>query len=166
MIIFDDDYVARLNANYSGGKFIKAVILTEDTVGPVLKYWVDLETTIDFDGHTYEPLHMRFDNIKTSQGMPTEGANISVSNLGNQAIRYVKNLDISGNPVTVQILHLDLLSTLTNYWQRRYKVLGVQADRQTATFSVGRQLGRNRLPRKVFLRSIFPGLTSDVPRIF
>lgn len=166
MIEFGNDYIDRLNRTYKGGKWLKAVILTENPEGPVLKYKVDHEESIVFQGNTYEPLHMRWDNIKTSHGMPTEGATISVSNITSEATNYVKQVDISGNQIIIQLLHLDLLSTLTSYWQRKYKVLGVQADVRVATFTVGRQLGRNRLPRKVFLRDQFKGLTSDVPRIF
>ena len=133
---------------------------------PLIRYWADHESAIDFKGNTYVPLHMVWQNIKTTQGMPTEGASISVGNLGNIAVRYVKAWDVTGNTVIIQLLHLDLLSNLTNYWQRRYKVLGVQADQMLATFSVGRQLGKNKLPRRVFTRQLFKGISSDVPRIF
>ena len=133
---------------------------------PLTRYWADHESAIDFKGNTYQPLHMVWQNIKTTQSMPTEGASISVGNLGNIAVRYVKAYDVTGNTVIIQLLHLDLLSNLTNYWQRRYKVLGVQADQMLATFTVGRQLGKNKLPRRVFTRKLFRGISSDVPRIF
>lgn len=170
--------VITYNGDGSSGLFVWAAQLEEsDVIGPrmlasgsrvyapLTKYWVDHEESIVFAGNTYQPLHMVWANIKTSQGMPTEGATVSVSNLGNHAIRYLKDIDISGNEVVIQLLHLDLLSTLTNYWRRRYKVLSVSADQTLATFTVGRELGRNKLPRKVFLRSEWPALSSDVPRI-
>jgi len=164
---YDRDYIDSLNKVYRGGKFIKAIVLTENPVGPVRRYWADHEEAISFAGNTYEPLHMRWDNIKTSASMPIEGASISVSNLTGAVRRYIREIDITGNEVIIQLLHLDLLATLTTYWQRKGKVLaGPSADVLTGTFIVGRQLGRNRLPRKVFLRSDFPGLTSDIPRIF
>jgi hypothetical protein len=146
--------------------FIKAVVVTEHTSPLVNKYWADYEREIEFDGNTYEPLHMHWGNVKTSGAMLTEGSDISVSNLGNRAIKYVKQLDISGNPVRLQILHLDLLDSLTSYWQRVFRLIAIRADVQTATFTIGRQFNRNKLPRRVYLKDDFPGLNSDVPRIF
>lgn len=166
MQTFDADYIDKLNSTYQGGKFLKAVVVTENVSPLVQKYWVDHEKEIEFEGHTWTPLHMRWDNIKTSQSMPIEGATISVSNLGNQAIRYIKTVDISGNEVVLKLLHLDLLSTLTNYWTRRFKILSIRADVHAATFTCGRTLGRNRLPRNVYLKDRYPGLSSDVARIF
>jgi|SRR5215471_1951814 len=166
MLNLGPDYVDKLNAQYQGGKFIKAIILTEDPVGPVLKYWADNEEAITFQGQTYTPLRMRWENIKTSQSMAIDGCSITVSNLAGQAVKYLKEIDVSSNPVKIQLLHLDLLSSFSVYWQRVGKVLSAQADMNVVTFSVGRQLSRNYLPRKVFLQTEFPGLTSQVPKIF
>src|SRR5262245_36123144 len=166
MIQLGQDYIDRLNAQYSGGKFIKAVILTEDPTAPTLRYWADHPEPITFQGNTYTPLAMKWDNIKTSAGMTIEGASVSVSNLAGVAVKYLKQIDVSGLPVKLQLLHLDLLNSFTPYWQRIGKILSVQADMNSATFTVGRQLGKNYLPRKVFLQSEFPGLTSEVPKIF
>lgn len=166
MLNLGADYVDKLNSQYQGGKFIKAVIVTEDPVGPVLKYWADHEEPITFQGNTYTPLHMVWNNIKTSQSMPIEGSQITVSNLGGQAVKYLKELDISGNTVRLQLLHLDLLNSTTVYWQRIGKIIAAQADINVVTFTVGRQLGKNYLPRKVFLQSEFPGLISEQPKIF
>lgn len=166
MLDLDPDFVEKLNLNYEGGKFIKTVILTE-TVSPLVqKFWVDHDYEISFNGNTYERLKMRWDGIKTSRLMPVEGATVTTSNLGNAAIKYVKQLDITGNEVLLQILHLDLLTNLTGHWLRKFKVQGVQADISVATFTVSRAFGHNKLPRKVFLKSEFKGLSSDVPRIF
>lgn len=166
MLIFDQAYLDKLNANYEGGQFVKAVILTENPVGPVLKYFVDHEEAIVFQGNTYEPLRMSWENIKTSQGMPIEAMTLTVSNLTGKAAKYVKEIDISGNTVTLQLLHLNLLATTTKHWQRFGKILGIpNVDRNVVAFAIGRQLGRNMSPRKVFLQSEFRGLSSDVVRI-
>lgn len=166
------------NGDGSSGLYVWAMQLEEAaSVGPRIitsgarayaplnRYWVDHEESIVFNGNTYQPLHMKWENIKTSQGMPTEGANVSVSNLGNQVVRYLKDLDISGNTVILQLLNIDLLSIVTGFWRRQFTILSVSADQSLAVFSVGRSLGRNKLPRKVYLRSEWKGLTSDVARI-
>ncbi len=165
MLNLNPDIVEKLNLNYEGGRFLKTVILTESYGPTVNRYWVDHEEEITFDGNLYSRLRMRWEGIKTSQGMPTEGATVSVSNIGNQAIRYVKIEDITGNDVVLQILHLDLLANLTGNWTRKYRVLGVQADINVAAFTCGRQLGQNKLPRKIFEKSTFRGVSSDVARI-
>jgi hypothetical protein len=165
MFAFDDDYIDRLNRTREAGKFLKAVTLTESISPLVKKYYVDHEETIVFGGNTYERLHMQWQSLKTSAN-PAEGATVSVSNIGGEVIKYLKEFDITGNEVVLELLHLDLLSTLTNYWKRRYKILAARYDVLTATFDVGRQLGRNRLPRGVILKDRYPGINSDVPRIF
>src|SRR5215831_10056722 len=104
MLNLGPDYIQKFNAQYQGGKFIKAVILTEDPSVPTLTYWADNEEAITYQGHTYTPLRMRWDNIKTSQSMTIEGATIAVSNLGGQAVKYIKDLDITGNGVALQLL--------------------------------------------------------------
>jgi len=166
MLNIGSDYVDHLNSQYQGGKFIKAIILTEDPSVPTLTYWADNEEAITYQGHIYAPIRMRWDNIKTSGSMTIEGCSVSVSNLGGQAVKYIKVLDISGNGVAQQLLHLDLLNSFTVPWQRFGKVLGVQADQNIVTFTLGRQLSRSYLPRKVYLQTEFPGLTSEVPKIF
>src|SRR5688572_5033487 len=96
---FDGDYIDRLNRTYRGGKFIKAVVVTESLSPLVKKYWADHETPIQFAGQSYEPLHMLWEGIKTSQSMLTAGASVAVSNLGNHAIQYIKEIDITGAPI-------------------------------------------------------------------
>lgn len=163
---FTSDYVDKLNAQYSGGRFIKAVELIEDYTGPVVKYFADHETAITFNGQTYQPLRMHWENIKTSNMMPIDGATVTVSNLGNLAVEYLKRTDITDNEVTLRLLHEDLLNQLTGHWSRKAFILAVTGDVSIVTFTVGRRLGRNVLPRKVFTAVEFPGLPSEVARIF
>jgi len=165
MIQFDADYVDKLNEQYKGGRFIKAAIVTENLSPLTLKYWADNAEPLVFQGNTYQPLKMRWEGIKTSQGMLLQGATLTVSNIGGAASSYLRTMDITGNPCTIQLLHADLLNTLTNYWQRKYKILGLNANNMVATFTVGRNLGRNKLPRGVILSDEFPGISNDVPRI-
>ena len=148
MCIRDSDYIDMLNRQYQGGKWIKAVILTETPL--VKRYWAEHEEPIVFAGNTYQPLRMFWEGLKTSVGMPTEGSNVALSNLGNVVVKYLgKDLDPSGMEVTLYLLHLDLLNTLTRPYERFFKVIAARADQSLAVFVLGRQFGRNRLPRRM-----------------
>lgn len=168
MLVLSDEYVQKLNADTQGGMFLKAVDLVENTVGPVMRYFVDHTESIVFNGQTYQPLKMRWDNLKTSQGMPIDGATVSVSNLGTlgQAAKYIKQVDVTDNEVMLRLLHLDLLSQTTGHWARKGYVLGVSGDVSNVTFTVGRRLGRNVLPRKIYTQLEFPALSPEIARIF
>lgn len=162
---FDGDYVDKLNRLHRGGKFLKTAIVWEEYDPLTQTFWVDHEEPVVYDGNTYTPLHMRWDGIKNSLAMPTQGSEIALSNIGNQVVKYVKQLDITGNDIVIALLHLDLLGSLQKHWKRRYKILTVNADREVAVFTVGRQLGRSRLPRNIITRSRYPGIDSRVARI-
>jgi hypothetical protein len=150
MINMELDYIDMLNRQYQGGKWLKAALLIESRSPLVEKYFVEHEDPITFQGRTSIPLHMFWEGLKTSVGMPTEGSNIALSNLGNQVVKYLgKNMDPSGLEVTLQLLHLDLLNTLTRPYERYFKIIAARADQNMAVFVLGRQFGRNRLPRRM-----------------
>jgi hypothetical protein len=165
MLILDDAYVRKLTANYEGGRFIKTVELVENPVGPVISYWANNPEPITWNGHTYSPIMMMWDNIKTSQGMNIEAATISVSNLAGLVGKYIKQIDVTGNEVTLRLLHADLLNKITGHWERRAKIISIKANQTIMIFSIGRWLGRGVLPRKIYTQTEFPGLSPEVPRI-
>jgi hypothetical protein len=165
MLILDDAYVRKLAANYEGGRFIKTVELVENPVGPVISYWAENPEPITWNGHTFQPILMTWINLKTSQGMSIEAATISVSNLAGLAGKYVKEIDVTGNAVTLRLLHADLLSKITGHWERAAKIMAIKADQSMVNFTIGRWLGRGVLPRKIYTQSEFPGLSPEVPRI-
>jgi len=162
MLIFDDAYLSKLTGRYGKGTFLKAIVFTESTSPLVKKYWVDHQQEIVFQGNTYERLHMKWGNIKASSGMDLEGATISVSNLARKAEDYVETIDIKGNEILLQFLHLSLLNTLTRFYERLFRVMAVHADAMTITFTVGRDLGRgHQLPPEVMLKEDYPGLIDN-----
>lgn len=165
MLILDDVYVRKLTANYEGGRFIKTVELVENPVGPVISYWAENPEPIVWNGRTFQPIMMTWTNLKTSQGMSIEAAAVSVSNLAGLAGKYVKQIDVTGNAVTLRLLHADLLNNITGHWERMAKILSIKADQSMVIFSIGRWLGRGVLPRKVYTQAEFPGLNPEVPRI-
>ena len=159
------DWVDQLNALTSDGtKFIKTVELQE-TPG-VFKYWADHEEPITFNGNTYNPLAMVWADIKKSQAMSIEPFTIAVSNLTNEAVRYIKQVDVTSCPVWIRLLHTKLLTSATVHWKHYGKIKSVQANVQTVQFGIGRDLGRNMQPAEVFLQAEFPSLTSEIPKIF
>jgi hypothetical protein len=163
MLLLDDAYV-RLTANMRR-QFIKTVELVEDPVGPVISYWAENPEPITGTGTRFQPIMMTWTNLKTSQGMSIEAAAVSVSNLAGLAGKYVKQIDVTGNAVTLRLLHADLLNKITGHWERTAKVLAIKADQSMVIFSIGRWLGRGVLPRKIFTQTEFPGLSPEVPRI-
>lgn len=165
MLILDDEYLRKLTANYEGGRFIKTVELVENPVGPVISYWATNPEPIVWAGHTFQPVLMMWSNLKTSQGMSIEAATITVSNLAGLAGKYVKQIDVSGNLVTLRLLHADLLNNVTGHWERQAKVTAIRADQSMVNFTIGRWLGRGVLPRKVYTQAEFPALSPEVPRI-
>jgi len=109
---------------------------------------------------------MTWSDIKKSQSMSVEPFVIAVSNLTNEAVRYIKQIDITGSPVWIRLLHTKLLNSATVHWKHFGKVKAIQASVTTVQFSIGRDLGRNLQPAEVFLQSEFPSLTSEIPKIF
>lgn len=165
MYALGQDWVDALNSQLSDGtKFIKTVDL-EETQG-VFKYWADHEEAITFNGHTYNPLNMFWADIKKSQSMAINPFTIAVSNLTNEAVRYIKQVDVSGCPVWIRLLHTKLLTSATVHWKHFGKIKAIQANITTVQFSIGRDLGRNMQPAEVFLQSEFASLTSEIPKIF
>jgi len=72
---------------------------------------------------------------------------------------------VTENEVTCRLMHQDLLYQTTGHWVRKLEVISVGADPRLVVFTVGRNLGRNVLPRKVYLQGEFPGLSSETPKI-
>jgi hypothetical protein len=166
MLVLDSAYIAQLNKQYSGGIFLKTVEFDDpDPDNPGMRYLVDHSESIVFNGNTYLPIRMMWDNIKTSQSMPIDAATITVSNLAGLVGKYVKRVDVSDTVVLLRLLHLDLLTHLTGHWQRSGTVLAVSGDVGSVTFTVGRRLGRNVLPRKVYTTKEFPGLSRETQKI-
>ena len=161
------DYIDKLNAAYSSGLFLRAAILTVSLSPLVKRYFVDFERSITFAGNVYEILPMKWLSVKSSSGMSLSTVEVVVSNIGDQVTEYQEETDITGNPCTLQIVHLDLLSTLTNFWQRLFDVQFVRAKpRVQASIILGRNIGlEDDLPRRVMTKADFPGLLDNVTTI-
>jgi hypothetical protein len=157
------DYIARLNARHFGGVFFKAAVIVVD--GFTTLYFADLNETVTFDGHTYERLAMRWEgNSQTSQGsLPT--VSVTVSNVNGRVGTYLEQQILIGCDVTLQLLHLDLLATVTDQDAVKLQVMAVQWNRQQAVFTLGVNLAlQEMLPRHVITASEFPGVPDSLRR--
>jgi len=157
------DYIARLNARHAGGVFFKAAVIVVD--GSTTLYVADINESITFDGHAYERLAMRWEgNAQTSQGsLPT--VSVTVSNVTGRVGTYLEQQILIGCDVTLQLLHLDLLATVTDQDAVKLQVMAVQWNRQQAVFTLGVNLAlQEMLPRFVITAAEFPGVPDSLRR--
>ena len=117
----------------------------------MIRYWADHQDSFTFAGNVYTPLRMLWTGLQTSVGMPTSGSTVALSNVANQVVHYLNEIDPSGMAVILQLLHIDLLSSLTKFKEGSFKILSTRADMTAAVFTLGRELGKNRLPRRMIL---------------
>lgn len=165
MKLFSSAYIAKINAENSGGVLLKAVVLTEDPVGPVKRYFVDHDKELVLDGNTYVPLPMRWDGFEMSASMGLPGMKISTLNLGQQVSDYVEELDILDNDVVLKLLHLDLLGDVQAKDEMAFQVKMIEGDDVFITFDLGMNIGLNDLlPRGVITKDEFPAIVDDVIR--
>lgn len=167
---FSSAYIQALNEQYQSGRFLKAVILTEDPSISTKKYYVDNETSITFQSNTYSPLEMSWSGYTVSAAMPLPTMTVNISNIGGEVIDYLETLDIIGNDVVLQILHIDRSGVVEDVTTAKDEVaLQVQSivgDDMVASFTLGLNLGLNdMLPRGVMTKAKYPGMIDDVIRL-
>jgi len=163
----DADYIDKLNRTWAGGVFIKTVRITIDPDIPTYEYWADVEDSFSFNGNTYDPVRMAWGKVKLTNTMSLPSATVTISNIGGVAEDYIEELDITENEILLQLLHKDLLATLTNFWSMKYKIKGIRANRQVASVTVTKDIGvRDKLPKQVALVKNLPGIVKSGIRIF
>jgi len=165
---FTAAFLTKLNEDIGdGGKFLKAVQLVENPVGPVVKYFVDHERSIIFDGNTYNPLPMEWSGLDINQGMTLPTMRVAVPNLGGEVVDYLEELDVLENDVTLLLLHLDLLGDTTAFDKLLFQIQGISGDQLVAVLDLGINVGiEDRIPREVITTDEFPGIPIGNQRIF
>ena len=163
MKLFSDDYIARLNAQHSGGVFVKAAVLT---VAPGdLRYYADTQHTIVFDGQTYQPLAMAWGNMGQSGQMALPNVQVTVPNVTGIVGAFLETTSLLGNDVILHLLHLDLLGIVTDADNTRLQIMMVEWDRERAIFTLGLNVAlTDNLPRAVITRAEFPGVPDAMRR--
>ena len=162
---FTEGFITRLNKEQAGGKFLKAIIVTESVSPLTLKYFVDNESSIVFNGNTYEPLSMSWQDFEVSREMNLPSMKITTPNIGGEVVDYVESIDILEHDVVLQLLHYDLLSDVNAKDELLLQIQAVEGDDMVAQFTLGLNLGfQDTLPRKVVLKTEYPGLTETYVR--
>lgn len=163
MKTFSNNWIARLNAQHSGGVFIKAAILVVD--GSTTKYYADVHDAITFDGNQYSPLPMVWEGEAQAASMELPSVRVTVPNVDGAVGAFVETTNVLGNDVTLQILHLDLLSVVTDVDKVTLQVMLIEWNGEMATFTLGINLALDQqLPKHVITRSEFPGVPDQFRR--
>lgn len=163
MKIFSDDWLSRLNAKHSGGVFVKAAILSITDV--LTGYYADTQRAITFDGNAYSPMPMSWQGTEQNSGMQLPSVQVVIPTIDGQVGTFLENNDLRGRDVTLQLLHLDLLSMVTDVDKVRLQVMMVEWDWQVATFTLSLNLGlQEQLPRHVITKAEFPGVPDSYRR--
>lgn len=165
MKTFSSAYIAKINAENTGGVLLKAVAVTESTNPLVIKRFIDHDQALVIDGDTYNPLPMRWDGFEMSGTMNLPGMKISTFNLGQQVSDYVESIDILENDVVLKLVHIDLLGDVQAKDEMAFQIKMIEGDDLFITFELGINLGLNDLlPRGVITKDEFPGIVDDVIR--
>ncbi len=159
-----------INAQSKTGKFIEAIVFTRDQSDPDVKdYFIRYSRPITFNGNTYNPLDFMWSGVKVSSAMELPSVQVTISNLGGQVLDYIEqnNIEIEGNDVWLQILHIDKYAIITFVDEMLFQVEALVADYHTsATFHLGVNYSLNdQIPRFTLEKQEFPGIRDDVIRV-
>lgn len=160
---FSDAYLARLNAHYNGGVLLRAAVLSIDDM--TTGYYVDAHDPVTFNGNEYIPIPMRWQGIGQNSQRDLPRVSVTVSNVDGQVGAFLETTSLLGRDVTIQLLHADLLATVTDVDSIRLQILLVEWTDMQATFTAGLNLAlTEQIPRRVVTRAEFPGTPDDLRR--
>jgi len=163
MKFFEDSWLEKLNAQHSGGVFVKAAVLVVDPM-TTLRF-ADTQHGITFAGDDYQPLPMQWQGQEQSSEQKLPSVRVTVPNANGVVGAYLETVDLSGNDCTLQILHLDLLDDVTAVDQVALQVMACDWNETAATLTLGINLALSeQLPRHVVTRAQFPGVPDSLRR--
>lgn len=161
-------YVEKLNAQHSGGVFLRALAVTETLSPLVIRRYVAFEEAITFDGQVYEPLHMEWSGLEVTNGMSLPTFGVSIPAAHDEVMEWAETFHILEHDCRLLVLHLDLLNDATAFDQLLLQIQAITANYETdmVTFTLGLNLGlRDLLPRGVILKQEFTGTPDGNVRI-
>lgn len=166
------DQIEDLNSQFSDRRFFEAMsIVRNPNVSPtVTDYLAHNPDPVVFEGNTYQPLPMRFVNLKADSSHSLPVATVNFSNIGNLVVDYIEDddngYDVDGNDVTLMVLAMDRLGRVFKYREDRFQVLMAVDDQQrTMTLYLGLLVRFNDpIPFETIERNEFPALRGDVVR--
>jgi len=162
---FSDAWIARLNAQHGGGRFFRAAIV-ELIVGSDTRYVADVTDPFTFNSQLYTPLPFRVEGLELTSQRELPRISISVSNITGAISEVLEASSPIGNDIILQLLHEDLLGTVTDVDQIALNILQVTwRPGEIARFQCGLNLGlTDQLPRHVFTRAEYPGIPDTFRR--
>jgi hypothetical protein len=161
--IFSDEWVARLNAQHGGGVFFKAAIVTVDDL--TTNYYADVHDPVTFNSNLYLPLPMAWEGNEQTAQMSLPSIRVTVPNISGAVGAYLETTSLLGRDVTLQLLHQDLLSVVTDVDTVQLQVMMVEWGEQAAVFTLGLNLAlTEQLPRGVVTRAEFPATPDTLRR--
>lgn len=160
---FSDEWIARLNATSGGGVFAKAVILVVSPSETL--YFADTQESIDFNGETYQPMPMTWEAVGQNSQLALPSIRVTVPNVTGVIGSYLEVTNLLGADVTLQLLHLELLGTVTDVDTVRLQLMLYEWNELAATFTLGLNLGLTEsLPRHVMTRAEYGGIPDSFRR--
>lgn len=153
---FSEAFLSRLNAQHSGGVFVKAAELVVD-VNTTLRI-ADAHDSFVFNGQTYMPRPMQWSGLGNTSQMTLPAIRVTVPNVTGEIDTIMNGAELAGHDITLHIVHLDLLGTVTDDDRVKLQVLMVEWDWQQGTFTCGINMGlTDMMPRHIITREEFPG---------
>jgi hypothetical protein len=164
MKTFSDEWINRLNSTHSGGLFFKAAVLEVDD--DTTLYFSDTQDPITFDGNVYTPLQMVWAGQETSAEMPLPSVKVTVPDINGAVGAFLETTSLNGRDVTLQLLHRDLLSVVTDVDTVQLQVMLIELKPQeAAVFTLGLNLAlSDQLPKSVMTRAEYPGIPDAMRR--
>lgn len=160
---FGSEWIARLNAQHSGGVFFLAAILTVGA-GDIRRY-ADTQRPIIFGSETYTPLPLRVEGMQQTSQQTLPTVRLTTTNVTGQVGQFLETTDILGHDVELQILHLDLIGIITDHESMRLQVLAATWNDEVATFNLGLNLAlRDLWPRHLITAAFAPGVPEGLRR--
>lgn len=163
---FSTEYINELNKQSRGGIFVKAVDVVEDPGTSTIRYFVDHEQPITFNGNIYSPIFMDWSGFEVEHTMQLPQMGVTVPALKDQVITWAEEMDVRENDIFFRILHLSLLSDPVAQHQFRLQIQTITGDQGVAIFNCGMNLGfDDDLPRGTIKKSKYPGVPDSTSRI-
>ena len=151
-------FIDRLNRQENAGVFVRAINLT--VAAGYIRYYADTDANITYNGQTYTAMPMAWEGQEQNAQMALPAVRVTVSNITGVVGAFLETTNLLGNEAVLQLLHLDLLATVTDVDSATMQVMLIEwTDGQAATFTLGINVGlQQQIPAHVMTRTEFPGI--------
>lgn len=138
------------------------MLVVDDTT---TQYYADTQDALTFDGQEYTPLPMQWQGVGQNSQRDLPRITVTVPNVDGQVGAFLETTSLLGRQVTLQLLHADLLATVTDVDRQRLQIVLVEWTDTQAVFTCGLSLGLTaQSPRRVVTRLEYPGVPDNIRR--